>query len=256
MSRSGGSVRPGRSAGVTRRPAHQRLPVGRLFEQGDHLVVTRLGEVLVELPDGEERARHFDAHHLIGGVAQLGDRLARGDRNGQHHPGGAVGPGHLARGPRCRPGSDAVVDDDGGAARHGHGWAITPKASHPALELGTLACLDRGELLGTHPGRVLNLLVDDPRPLLADGPHGQFGLEGHAQLADDDHVEGRPERSGHLEGHGHPAPGKAQHHHVRTAQVLQQHGQAPSGISTIDEGHGDLLLDSRVSQALPSRQGQ
>ena len=47
--------------------------------------------------------------------------------------------------------------------------------------------------------------VDHPDPALTDGAHGELGLEGHAELADHDHVERGVQRTGHLEGHGDPA---------------------------------------------------
>ena len=133
----------------------------------------------------------------------------------EHHPGGALGPRHLAGGPGRRPGGDAVVDDDHRPPPERHRCPPAAEPGDSALELGPLAGLYLGELVGGHAGHPEDPFVDDSGTAFADGAHRQLGLEGHAQLADHDHVEGRVEGSGHLEGHGYPAPGETDDHDVR-----------------------------------------
>ena len=51
---------------------------------------------------------------------------------------------------------------------------------------------DRSLLISSDVTRAVHHLVVDYPDSLADGSHRQFGLERHAQLADDDHVSGAP----------------------------------------------------------------
>src|SRR5918994_2609755 len=92
---SSGHSWPARSSGVL--PGGRRCPAP---QQGDDLVVGRLAEVVVELADGHEPPRQFEAHHLVRLAPQLVHRVGRGHRCGEHDPGGTLTPGH----PACDPG--------------------------------------------------------------------------------------------------------------------------------------------------------
>ena len=66
---------------------------------------------------------------------------------------------------------------------------------------------------------------------LPRGAHAR--LVRHAQLAHDQHVQGRVEHLGDLVRHRHPTAGETEHHDVLAAQV----GQAPLQ-GDEDEGEG------------------
>ena len=80
-------------------------------------------------------------------------------------------------------------------------------------------------------------------PSLADGSHGELGLEGHPQFAHDDDVERGVESLRHLEGHGHPAARKTEHHDIAVPDLgtLHDFGQLAACIYPIAEPHDDLL---------------
>ena len=80
---------------------HHHRP-GSTFQTADHLTVVRLGEVRVELADGKERPRGSHADQLVRITANPRLPPRRGHRDGQHHPGCAVRPRHLAGGARRR----------------------------------------------------------------------------------------------------------------------------------------------------------
>ena len=113
-----------------------------------------------------------------------------------------------------------------------------PKATDPALELGTLVGFDAGELARRGPGLVDHVVVDHAHAVLADRPHAELALEGHAELAHEDDVELGPEPLGDLGRHRDPATGQAQDDDVTAAQVDEGLGQAPAGVGPVSERHG------------------
>ena len=92
-------------------------------------------------------------------------------------------------------------------------------------------------------------------PVLADGAHGQLGLERHPELADDDDVQRRAEGAGDLERDRDTAPRQAKDHDTPIAQVLQPGGQPPSRIGPIGENHGYLLSTPTFPRLRERHQG-
>ena len=80
-----------------RRPGHRCRGA---LQAGDDLIVGGLGEIGVELADGEEVPRGVHADQLVGGARDPRLPPPRRDRHGEHHPGGAMRPRDLAGGPR------------------------------------------------------------------------------------------------------------------------------------------------------------
>jgi hypothetical protein len=81
--------------------------------------------------------------------------------------------------------------------------------AHPPgslLEHALLAGFNRRQLVvGDRPGPQ-NILFEDPDAAFADRAHRQLRATGHAELADHDHVERRPEHTRHLGRHRDSAP--------------------------------------------------
>ena len=131
----------------------------------------------------------------------------------------------------CRPGAHRqAIDYDRDPASQRLARSAGPVARRPGFHLRLLACLDRGHLVRRHPGQADDLVVDDPHPVLPDGAHPQLGLERHPELADDDHIQRRAQRLGHLQRDRDTAPRQAEHHHRLAPQVLQPGGQPPPRI--------------------------
>ena len=220
---------------------HQHLMAGAAVrgrpEQPDHLGVGGLREVLVPLADGVERLRRLQADHPVRHLAQRGHGAARRDRDGQNDPGRAMRPGDLAGGPGRGPGGDAVVHHDRGPPGHRRPGPVQPVALGPAAQLSPLPLLDLGEhpladLLGRR-----HLGVDQPDAVLADGPHGQLGLGGQADLTDQDHVEREAQRLRDLVADRDATPGQAEHDGIGAAHPRQHTGQPPPRIGTVEERH-------------------
>ena len=152
-------------------------------------------------------------------------------------------PRHLASGARRRSGCDAIIDDDGASIAEIEPRPVAPVLSGAPLQLDTLPTFDRVDVDDVEAGGSQHLLVDDTHPSLADGSHGELRLEGHPQFAHDDDVERGAESLRHLEGHGHPAARKAEHHDIAVPDLGTLHdlGQLAARIHPIAEPHGDLL---------------
>src|SRR5262249_15615639 len=94
-------------------------------------------------------------------------------------------------------------------------------------------------LLGGDAAAADHLVVGDPDPALADRSHREFGLIGDSELADDDHIERRAERLGHLEGDRYAAAREPEHYKVAAArgQVPDRPGTVTPGIGPVHESH-------------------
>ena len=113
-----------------------------------------------------------------------------------------------------------------------------PVPGHLPLQLGPLPVLDRPDLALADPGGGRTTrVVHDPHAVLADGPHGQFGLEGHTELADHDDVEWGVEADGHPVAHGDTAPREGQDHRVGGGNLGQPIPEQCAGLVTVDERH-------------------
>ncbi len=77
-----------------------------------------------------------------------------------------------------------------------------PEAPGTLLDHSPLPALDGGHLRLADVSHAHDLGVEDDDALLPHRAHRELGLEGHAELAYDDHVEGSVQRLGHLVGHG------------------------------------------------------
>jgi hypothetical protein len=117
------------------------------------------------------------------------------------------------------------------------------------LELGSLAHLDRGEHVAAHQRAAHQVAVDDPNAALADGTHRQLGLEGQAELADDDDVERRIERPGDLEGDRHATTWQPQNDYILATEALQPLCQPTARIGPVHERHGSPPWPGRITLA-------
>src|SRR5450830_65428 len=223
-------------------------------EQDDDLLVARRGEVAVVVADRHELRWRRDAHDLVGS-GQAPVDLHRGDGHGHDDSRGAEVACHLAGDARRGAGRDAVVDDDRDAPGQVDGISAPAQACDARRELSPFATLDRGQLVVGDPGGRQHPRVERARAALPDGPHGQLGLVGDAELADDDDVQRQVERLRHLEGHGYAASWQTQHHRVLTAQVLQPRRQLSAGVHAIgeDDHGGDPFLTYPSTMLLGGR---
>jgi len=142
----------------------------------------------------------------------------------------------MAGGTRRRTGRDAVVDDD----HHPSGERLRRTARSEAMrspfQLVAFATLHLGKLLRRDPGTLDEVGVDVAGPVLADGAHCELRLERNTELAHDDDIERRLERSGNLVCYRHAATRQADHDDVRVRPIVRQaHSELSTGISTVRE---------------------
>src|SRR5947209_3767349 len=135
--------------------------------------------------------------------------------------------------------------------RRGRRWAV---GRLPLGEHGRFGSGDGLDVVGRHPEPVDDRPVEDPGAAAGDGTHGQLLVARHPELADEEDVEWGGQDPGHLAGHGHAAPGQAEHQ-PPLGEPLQDPGldQAPAedlaGVAPVPEarggGRGSHGYDSR-----------
>ena len=73
-------------------------------------------------------------------------------------------------------------------------------------------------------------------PPAGHGAHRQLLVAGHAELADDEHVERHAEHLGDLGGDGHPTAGESQHYEaVVVGERCEAAGESLAGIAAVAE---------------------
>ena len=229
-----GSRRIGRRVGrrVGRRGGRGGAGAGgrRRRELPDDLLVAELPEVVVPVAHGAEPWRRLEEHHVVGGVPQLLGAAGRPDRGGQDHAGRPARPGRLTGGPGGGSGGDTVVDHHDGAAGDRQRRPALAQHLRAAGDLADRDLLDGGVLLRADPGRADDGLVHDPRALLADRAHGQLGVAGDADLADDQDVQRGVQGLCHAHRDGDAPAGQAQDDGIGQAQLAQPLTQPPPGL--------------------------
>ena len=184
-------------------------------------------------------ARRVQADQLVGLRADPRLPPGRRDGHGEHHPRRPLRPGDLAGGPGRGPGGDAVIDHHRDPPIQRLARPPDPVPRGAGFHRSLLPRLDRRELVLRHPGRVHDLGVDDPHPVLPDRAHAQLGLERHPELPHDDDIQRRAQRPRHLKRDRDAAPRQAQDNDRLAPQVPQPGGKPPPRIITIGENHHD-----------------
>ncbi len=222
-----------------------------------------------------EIRRHLQADHFVGLGFEQRTRLTGRDRCGDHDPRRPQRPRRSDSGPHRRTGGDAVVDEDRRATRETQWWPTTTVGAFAAIHFGTFALGDSLELTRGMGNECEQFLVANDHASGADRAHREFGLSGHADLADHQYVQRCAQGSGHLDRHRHAAARQPEHdRRGRRRRSLAQGGseQTPGlgaiGIDTVPHGsilararrvdsrnyHGDDLHVSRIAAAQPCRQ--
>jgi hypothetical protein len=115
--------------------------------------------------------------------------------------------------------------------------AVRPAAepTHSGFELGPFAAFDGGELGRRDPPHPDDIVVDDLGPLLADRPHRDLRPERQAELAHDEDVQRRPDRTGDLGGDRYSTAGQAEHDGIADGERGDHGGELPAGIAAVGE---------------------
>jgi hypothetical protein len=163
---------------------------------------TALG-LLADVTDHPYRL-HLEQHRLTVDrdiPVDLGTLSERVDRCGERVHGG-----------RVRRVDHRLAGDIGG--RLG-----APVEAFAAGKLAPLVGLDRVDGLNGNVELTDRVLVQDPQSAGCDGAHRQLLVPGHADLADHQHVERRPEGVGDLGRHRHTTPRQPEDHGVVGGEV-------------------------------------
>jgi hypothetical protein len=170
-----------------------------MLQARDDLVVGGLGEIGIELSDAVEGLRRVNADEGVGGTYEPAGPIWWCHWNGQDDMSRAVFSGNLTGGSCCRPGSDAVIDDDDRSSFERDGLPIAPEPPSPPFQFGPLPLVHGSQVCRRNPGHPDHVGVEDPNAPFADGTHCQLGLKRHSQLANKDDVQGRGQPACHFE---------------------------------------------------------
>src|SRR6516225_7624194 len=151
--------------------------------------------------------------------------------------------------------SNAVVYDDRSTACDVHAFAAAEIALPPLLDLSQLAVTDGLEILLVDPGKPNDILIanDDWRAAIHHGTHGEFRLERHTNLPDENQVEWCVQRECDLRGDRDATAGKREHDRPLIFVLRERCGELASRIPAIIERHGTLLV-SRTRDLCPGAQ--
>ena len=242
--RAGGHVEDAveRPVRARHRDAHVGRHPGRPIQEGEHLLVLDLVEAAVGLSHRPERGGDVEADQVVDVAAQLGGGLSRTPPARPAPPSGRRGPGppgrrrsrwRRSRRRRRRPGPRGPRSERRGRP----GRRRRTRSSSSARPCASSAA----QRLAGEPGARDDVGVEHEHPVLADGAGRELGLEGHAELADQDHVERGVQPPRDLEGDGHPAAGEAEDDGVGVPVALEgltaSRRPASARSSNITAGH-------------------
>ena len=217
--------------------AHVVAGAGR-GQQVPHLLVGGLIEVVVEAADGHERLRGGEAHDLVHLAAERGARGRGGHRHGHDHLGRMLPSKRRHRRAHRRSGGEPVVHEDDRAPGEGRRRAVATIRTLAAVELARFLRRHAVDRFRADGERVHHLVVDDAHAARRDRAHGQLLLPGRAQLADDEHVQGRVEAPRDLVRHGDSTPRQPEHDQPPPAPVGAEAGdELAAGVGAVAEQH-------------------
>ena len=124
-----------------------------------------------------------------------------------------------------RSGGQTVVHEDDGLVGQPIG-ARSPRYSRSRRASSSCSLLrHRIDHVAGNAERVDDLVVHQANAAARDRAHRELLVSGHAELADDEHVERHAERPRHLARDGHTAARQGQHDHVVAIAVAGQTSQ-------------------------------
>src|SRR5919106_2477740 len=203
-------------------------------EQLADLLVRGLREVLVPAAHGVERLRRDGADDLVDLRPQRFAGVGCCGRNRHHDARGLQLAQRLDGGEHSGPGRQPVIHEDYGATPHVRGRTTAAVDALAPLQLLQLPGRDRIDHVVRNAQAGHDVVVEHAHAAGRDGAHRHLLIAGHAQLAHDEHVQGRIERAGHFVSHGHAATGQGQDEHVGPIGVMRELlSEQPTGFAAI-----------------------
>lgn len=216
----------------------------------DDLLVRRGQEVLVPLTHGERSADDLDTLEVVSDTLHPLGRDGAGDGSGHDDSRCPVSPGDVARRAGRGTSGESIIDDDDHSVREVHwGSALTidPNAPSEFRTFGRDHALEIGVRDATRFHRVV---LHDEDTIFTNCPHGQFRLEGHANLSNDEHVHRTRQEARDLTSHGNASARESEYHDVF---VPQRRGESPTQttprVTAIGERFHTSRSSTRTSQA-------
>jgi hypothetical protein len=214
------------------------------LEQRLDLAVFDLLEIFVPEPDRAKIFRSRGADHVVGEARERAASIRSCDRHCDDQARRLRQSQRRHRGTHGRSGRQAIVDE-----HHVSGSDLDRRlvGAVPALAAQNLVKLAPRDFFDdrlVHAHVLHHRSIEHDATPAGDGAHGQLFVARHAELADDEHVERRAERSCYLERNRHAATGKRQHDRLAPSERQQQLRKLPTGVTAITERliHFALLL--------------
>jgi hypothetical protein len=230
-------------------------------ENGGHLGVTELAEVVVELADATRLGGTVEAHDLIGQARQIRDRPTGSHGDGHHDATGPTPSKDLHGGACGEPGGDTVVHHHHRAAGHRGCRAVPAVPLDATVDLAGLASCDLGKI-GLHQADLVQQpVVEHADTALAHGPHAQLRLPRQANLAHDQDVHGYAELPGDLGTDRDATTRQGEHHRVVAFQGAQCLGQSATGVAAVTKtdrappGEVDPAVSAATGPSVDCRTG-
>jgi hypothetical protein len=191
--------------------------------------------MLVVGANGKEVLGCLEADEIVPFAREALARARRGDGYRQHNSRRSPSTQYArGRSGTCAP-RDAVVDEQRSAAGDGKRRTVPAVKTLPAIELASLAGYDAPKVPIAESERANRIRVQECDILLADRPDCVLGLKWRSELANDCHIERRPERHRDLVRDRDPTAGRPDHDRACVAQELEPFRKLATCIMAIAE---------------------
>jgi hypothetical protein len=121
--------------------------------------------------------------------------------------------------------SEAIIDKDHVAPFEIREWCAAAIVPDPPAQLDSFSCREGSELIRSQAQRICAVGYDELVGSLRDGANTKLLVAGSPNLARDEHLERRPERTRHLKGNRYTTSWQRQDHRRDEAVLSKTSGQ-------------------------------
>ena len=213
-------------------------PIGAaLVQEPDNLVVQDLMKINIVVANSVERFWFPEANDFVDPRAQIIEYIRRRDRNSQHKSFRHFAAQRRQRSTNAGACCNSVVDQDQHSSLERDMRSPCQIGAPSALYLGQLGfCLLVDECLCDR-GAGHNVVIDDNEGFTTvdNGCNCQLRLKRHTDLAHEDEIDWRTERTRDLDRHRNTTTGHRQYHRIAEPELDEPLGESSSSGSAIRE---------------------